>query len=979
MTYVYFKSWICILLCVYTIPDLQAQQTAITPSQEKLQTAQGTERVDLLNSLADQLKFSQPEQAKQYAEESFRLSQQLPYPKGLSTSAFFLGIYYRDTRNYTRAIRIVNTGLRLARETKDYPSALTGLDILKTIYRLTRRPKKEAEINRMYRQITAKMDLQESAEQLAELEKVIEQQGDVLSLSEKEREQISAEKEAVLSELAQSTEENLRKAAELARVAQERAELESRTMRLEKESMELEKNAAESALQLEKEQNIRKLAFALTGVLLFLILAGWQRYRYKRQQRLAEIEKQRVQRLEEIDHLKDQFLANTSHELRTPLNGIIGIAEWMQSKKETLEPDVLQENLSMLISAGKRLRNLVNDIMDFSRLKNAELQLQLKAVDLCALSAVVLRISQPLATAKKLKLINAIPKKIPPVLADEDRLQQILHNLIGNAIKFTTEGQVRITAEPSDQEMKIAITDTGIGIAADKHDSIFLAFHQEDGSTVREFAGTGLGLSISKQLVELHHGKIWLESTPGEGSTFYFTLPLSDQLPEKPPQDTNNEDSEILPLLGRQLAEHAETSYTPTDGHQVNILIVDDEPINQHVLSNHLDDDHYNIAKAMNGEEALKVLDSSGSFDLVVLDVMMPRMSGYEVCEKIREKYLPSELPVIMVTAKNMVKDLVQGLSTGANDYLAKPISREEILARVKTKLNLHKINRATGRFVPNAFLRTLGRDNITEVQLGDQVEQVVTVFFSDIRSYTTLSESMTPDENFKFVQSFNRRMGPIIDQHGGFVNQYLGDAIMAIFQKSPVDALKASIAFQQNLQSYNKDRIRKDRLPINIGIGFHTGNLIMGIIGDDKRLDAATISDTVNTASRMESLNKHYGTNILLSEDSLAGMTDIDHHFRFLGKVQLKGKNQALGIYECFDGDIPELSTAKLQSLGLFEEGIRAYFGQDFRKARQIFEAITKQSPNDSTAKLFLNKSSRYLEKGVPQGWTGVEKMEVK
>ena len=175
MTYVYFKSWICILLCVYTIPDLQAQQTAITPSQEKLQTAQGTERVDLLNSLADQLKFSQPEQAKQYAEESFRLSQQLPYPKGLSTSAFFLGIYYRDTRNYTRAIRIVNTGLRLARETKDYPSALTGLDILKTIYRLTRRPKKEAEINRMYRQITAKMDLQESAEQLAELEKVIEQ------------------------------------------------------------------------------------------------------------------------------------------------------------------------------------------------------------------------------------------------------------------------------------------------------------------------------------------------------------------------------------------------------------------------------------------------------------------------------------------------------------------------------------------------------------------------------------------------------------------------------------------------------------------------------------------------------------------------------------------------------------------------------------------------------------------------------------
>lgn len=979
MTYVYFKSWICILLCVYTIPDLPAQQAAIPPLQQKLQTAQGTERVDLLNSLANQLKFSQPDQAKLYAEESFKLSQQLPYPKGISTSAFFLGIYYRDIRNYTKAIRVVNTGLKSARETKDYQSALTGLDILKTIYRLTRRPKKEAEINRMYRQITAKMDLQQSAEQLAELEKVIEQQDDVLSLSEKEREQITAEKEAALSELAQSTEENLRKAAELARVAQERAELENKTMRLEKESMELEKNAAESALRLEKEQNIRKLAIALTGVLLFLILAGWQRYRYKRQQKLADIEKQRVQRLEEIDQLKDQFLANTSHELRTPLNGIIGIAEWMQSKKDALEPDVLQDNLSMLISAGKRLRNLVNDIMDFSRLKNAELQLHLKAVDLYALSTVVLRISQPLATAKKLQLINAIPRNIPSILADEDRLQQILHNLIGNAIKFTNEGQVRITAETNDQEMKIAITDTGIGIPADKHDSIFLAFHQEDGSTAREFAGTGLGLSISKQLVELHHGKIWLESTPGEGSTFYFTVPLSDQLAEKPPQDTSSQESEILPLLGRQLAAHTEPSLIATDGHQVNILIVDDEPINQHVLGNHLDDDHYNIATAMNGEEALNVLDNSGSFDLVVLDVMMPRMSGYEVCEKIREKYLPSELPIIMVTAKNLVKDLVKGLNTGANDYLAKPFSREEFLARVKTQLNLHNINRATGRFVPNAFLRTLGRDNITEVQLGDQVEQVVTVFFSDIRSYTTLAESMTPDETFRFVQSFNRRMGPIIDQHGGFVNQYLGDAIMAIFQKSPADALKAAIAFQQTLQSYNKDRIRKGRLPINIGIGFHTGNLIMGIIGDDKRLDAATISDTVNTASRMESLNKYYGTNILFSEDSLAAMADIDHNFRFLGKVQLKGKKQALGIYECFDGDIPELITTKLQTLGLFEAGLSAYFAQDFSKARNMFEEITKGCPDDLTARLFLNKSSIYLEKGVPQDWTGVEKMEVK
>lgn len=255
---------------------------------------------------------------------------------------------------------------------------------------------------------------------------------------------------------------------------------------------------------------------------------------------------------------------------------------------------------------------------------------------------------------------------------------------------------------------------------------------------------------------------------------------------------------------------------------------------------------HYQLTQAMNGKEALKLLEKGQRFDLVLLDIMMPHMSGYEICQKIREKYLPSELPVLMVTAKNQIADLVQGLDTGANDYIAKPFSKDEFLARVKTHLHLHQINRVTNRFVPTAFLKALGKSTLTEIRLGDQTEENVTVFFSDIRSYTTLAETMTPKENFRFVNAYAGRMGPIIQQNNGFVNQYLGDGIMAIFQQNPLDGLSAAIEMQAKIRSYNEERKKQGRQPLRVGMGLHTGSLIMGIIGDEDRTDAATISDTV-------------------------------------------------------------------------------------------------------------------------------------
>jgi len=326
------------------------------------------------------------------------------------------------------------------------------------------------------------------------------------------------------------------------------------------------------------------------------------------------------------------------------------------------------------------------------------------------------------------------------------------------------------------------------------------------------------------------------------------------------------------------------------------------------------------------------------------------------------------------------VQDLVHGLNIGANDYLAKPFSKHELLARIKTQLDLNRIFNIVGRFVPNEFIKSLGKDRITDVNLGDQAHRDVTVLFTDIRGYTTISEQMTPEENFNFINAYNLRMGPVIQENGGFVNQYLGDAIMALFPTQPEDALKSAIAIQKKLESYNNERREKGRLPIRIGIGLHTGPLIMGITGDDLRMDAAIISDTVNSASRVESLSKYYGANILLSEDSIKELEDpAAFHFRYLGKVQVKGKNNSLKIYECYDGDGDAIVELKKATLTSFNEGMEYYFNKDFAMAAVGFQQVIRKNSDDVTAKLFLQKSGQYIATGVPQDWDGIEVMNSK
>ena len=413
--------------------------------------------------------------------------------------------------------------------------------------------------------------------------------------------------------------------------------------------------------------------------------------------------------LQHLDRLKDEFLANTSHELRTPLNGIIGIAQSLLDRSEPLS-QLTRSNLAMITASGRRLSNLVNDILDFSQLKHKNIQLQLQPVGVREIAEIVLTLNQPLID-QKLQLINTIPLDLPLAQADENRLQQIFYNLIGNAIKFTDSGTVEVSATVVDDYLAVSVSDTGIGIREDKLNSIFQSFEQAEGTTERVYGGTGLGLAIAKKLVELHGGTLNVESTLGVGSQFTFTLPISDERQKCLPtplsrssgaeivkstlpntsQDSQKLDPEKLTLPPSKSA----TSVNKKPVKQ--ILVVDDELINRRVVINYLSSDNYAITEASSGLEALVLLEKVQP-DLILLDVMMPRMTGYEVIQKIRALKKLDNLPILLLSAKNQTSDLVMGLEIGANDYLTKPIVKDELLARLKTHLNLRQLRAETLR-----------------------------------------------------------------------------------------------------------------------------------------------------------------------------------------------------------------------------------------------------------------------------------------
>jgi len=405
------------------------------------------------------------------------------------------------------------------------------------------------------------------------------------------------------------------------------------------------------------------------------------------QRSFSDLEKKN-QELEQLDRLKDDFLANTSYELKTPLNGMIGLAESILETAQYSLSEPTKFNLYLIVSTGRRLGNLVNNILDLSRLNYHELTLNCKAVGVREIAEVSLTQCYPLIGHKNIQVYNRISVDLPLAYADENRLEQIFYELINNAIKFTDTGTITLSADCYNNNLQITVNDTGIGIPEEKIDQIFNSFQAANEHNQQIYGGIGLGLALTKCLIELHGGQLQVRSTLGLGSSFIFSLPIADsvdtQTMEATKANLSCRDNSCLIYQPWEIQDH----YTD----RFKILLVDDELLDLQFYATYLNSKEYAIVAAQSGEEALQFLTEGFTPDLAIVDVMMPRMTGYEVTRQIRLSKSPTELPIILLSTKNQVADLVIGLELGANDYLTKPVSKDEFLARVKMHLNLKSL-----------------------------------------------------------------------------------------------------------------------------------------------------------------------------------------------------------------------------------------------------------------------------------------------
>lgn len=404
-----------------------------------------------------------------------------------------------------------------------------------------------------------------------------------------------------------------------------------------------------------------------------------------------------TEKLQKDNKRKDDFLAHTSHELRNPLHGMLNIAQAVLDDEDARKESRHQESLRLLISVGRSMSFLLNDLLDISRLKENSIYIHPAPIRIQAVASGVIDMLGFMSEGKPIRIINEIPESFPQVQADENRLTQILFNLLHNAVKFTMRGRIELRATVQNGYARITVSDTGVGIDKATMQRIFLPYEQAD-SSVTSLGGIGLGLSVCKQLVELQGGTIFAESVLNHGSTFIFTLPLAmtvdttkrnDPSPDVATLSAHAVDTAAAASKVVDITELPAASELPSPAiDKIRILAVDDDPVNLRVLTHALASEPYIIGTAINGNDAIELLDTV-KWDIMIIDVMMPGMSGYELTQRVRQRYSLAELPVLLLTARSQPEDIRYGFLAGANDYIIKPMNTLELKSRIRALTDL--------------------------------------------------------------------------------------------------------------------------------------------------------------------------------------------------------------------------------------------------------------------------------------------------
>lgn len=442
------------------------------------------------------------------------------------------------------------------------------------------------------------------------------------------------------------------------------------------------------------------------------------------------------------------------------------------------------------------------------------------------------------------------------------------------------------------------------------------------------------------------------------------------------------------------------------------VICVDDEPTVLKSLKAELKStigDSYLVEMADNGHEAIELtqelLEDDYEIPLIIADYLMPDLRGDEVLKQVHQ-LSPNTLKILL-TGQASSEAIVNAVrQVNLYRYITKPWQPEDLRLTVHEALNSHQrqkelfvtqqellrvnqeqecliqelnekqrnlkqftdelfqINRTLSQFVPEQFIQLLGQDSITDVCLGDQVERVMSILFADIRGFTSLSEQMAPADTFQFINSFFQQMEPAILKNNGFIDKYIGDAIMALFSGDADDAVMAGLAMVKCLEGYNHRRILSGRKVIEMGIGINTGALILGTVGGHQRMDSTVIGDAVNLAARIEECTKDYGVTLLISEETLKCLKQTENFARRLvDQVTLRGKSSSTRVYEIFESDDGLLKEQKLATQDDFEAAIGHYHQHNFDQALKGFQHCLTQAPQDKVAQVYTDRCKQVIQ----------------
>lgn len=639
----------------------------------------------------------------------------------------------------------------------------------------------------------------------------------------------------------------------------------------------------------------------------------------------SSVNNMRVATLEESNRLQKDFFANMSHEFRTPITLTLGPLRQLGQGRFGQLTRGAHEQLEIISRNQERLLNLVNQILDLAKLESGGMEL--KAARIPDVNQFIRYRMEPFHSFVQEKGARLTHDFDPAasrqdVYLDSDKFDKVIANLLSNAVKFTSEGNIQVTTRVVDQQLRITVTDSGIGIKEDQLPHIFDRFRQAEGSDSRRFMGTGIGLALVKEIVELHGGNISAQSRYGKGSSFTINLPVGhahlapdaivepDLAPETGQSVRFRRQIIVSEAVeSESLEDYNRRAFETADPNRRNLLYVEDNADLRKYLVNVLAG-RFNVFLAENGRKGLEFIRQHMP-DIIITDSMMPSMSGPEMIKAIRDFERENSLltiPVLMLTARAGSEDQVSGLDTGANDYVTKPFQEEELLARIRNLMRQRELDEELvdlNRELSDTLVSLNSEKdrseqlllNILPRKIADRLKQNenpivdelsdVSVLFADIVKFTELTHKIPPVLLVTILNEIFSAFDNLTTSYSLEKIKTIGDAYMVVggllVKEEQTDAImKMAIDMFRVIQDSN----RKHGTDLKLRIGMHNGPAIAGVIGERKFVYDLW-GDTVNTASRMESSGL---SNAIQISETLYKSLNGKYAFRVRKRVRLKG-----------------------------------------------------------------------------------------